>query len=628
MENPVIFCCSRLWCEYHEVPQPTLRRSTYVALDIIRRVVERQLHATGESLSYALGITDIDDKIIQRATERGISAHELAAESERAFLADMAALGVAPATQLLRVTEHVDAIIDMVARIIAAGFAYESPSGVYFDTTEWGTRYGKLAPPEMVGAPRSADSSCLDVTNPGWRVDDQSADKRDRRDFALWKRRRPYDGGGTAASSPVWESPWGAGRPGWHIECSAMCVATFGHTLDVHAGGVDLAFPHHCNEIAQVEAAAAVSSPIAEPTLSTPAARELTSSRWCGTWLHTGHLHIEGRKMSKSLKNFVPVASTLSSIGGGMEAADAFRMFVAAQRYRAPATYSDTGLQEARVRAARTSGLVLEIAMAARDAQHRQRTSLSPRDTACERWSDTDHALAADLEATRVAVAKALNNDFDTPAVLRLLGGFTRRIQVATATIPHRRQPVGIIRAAAAFLAEEYATLGFSFGSSARRVLDDTGTRIVQGAPTDAGPVELRVGMEAADASAPRAAAQVTGTEDAVAVLMALRNDARTAAKALTDAVRRTQASSLSKSVLPDAGAAPLPQDGEPTSAREAALRELADAAAKAATALHRACDRVRDTDMPRLGMSLKDTSQGPVVIAAGAASKMLKPAQ
>merc|ERR1712196_469381 len=182
-----------------------------------------------------MNITDIDDKIILRANERDVPWESLARQYEHEFFEDLASLQVRSPQVVPRVSEYIHEVKDMVQQLLDRGVAYEAADGVYFHVAAHPS-YGRLAP---ASAAEAADA------------DNTGADgKRDLRDFALWKRARPGE--------PSWDSPWGAGRPGWHIECSAMCQSIFGDELDLHTGGVDLCFPHHCNEIAQCEAAMGV----------------------------------------------------------------------------------------------------------------------------------------------------------------------------------------------------------------------------------------------------------------------------------------------------------------------------------------------------------------------------------
>lgn len=198
---------------------------TYICTDIIRRILNDYFKL---DVIFAMGVTDIDDKIVKRAEETGQNWKALAQKYESAFLSDMKNLNVREPDALLRVTEHVEDIIEYVRKIHQSGKAYESEDGVYFSVSDLGSRYGKLG--------RSlADEVATDDL-------DSAKVKRDPRDFALWKKTNTL---------PNWDSPWGKGRPGWHIECSAMTNSYFGPDVDIHSGGIDLAFPHHTNEIVQ-----------------------------------------------------------------------------------------------------------------------------------------------------------------------------------------------------------------------------------------------------------------------------------------------------------------------------------------------------------------------------------------
>ncbi|KAK7234630.1 cysteinyl tRNA synthetase [Aureococcus anophagefferens] len=285
---------------------------TYVTLDLVRRAATAY---GGSRVDFAMGVTDVDDKIINRARELGLEPLELARREEANFFEDLDRLGCLRPDRVLRVSEHVDDIVAYVGDIVDRGFGYATEGGdVWFDVGKLGDAYGAFA--EGRGTSKAAAQAALEAEDKA----SISTKKRDGRDFALWK--------GAKAGEISWDSPWGAGRPGWHIECSAMTRATFGDALDLHAGGVDLAFPHHENEIAQWRGASGDLEGV-----------------WCPCWLHTGHLHIEGRKMSKSLKNFVTVRELLD----GDDAVDPedFRLFCAMHRYDATINFSRAKLDEA-----------------------------------------------------------------------------------------------------------------------------------------------------------------------------------------------------------------------------------------------------------------------------------------
>ena len=236
---------------------------TFVIQDVFRRVVE----AGGMATRHVRNITDVDDKTIRQSQEEGRSLSEFTAEWTTRFHEDCAALGILPPHIEPSAVEHLPEQIDLISKLIKKGHAYSAPDGsVYFDTRSF-PDYGQLS--------RLAER---EITTGD--VDREQADEYDRAsaaDFVLWKAARPEDG------SNHWPSPWGEGRPGWHIECSAMAMKHLGESFDLHSGGVDLIFPHHENEIAQSEAA--------------------TGKPFAGHWLHVAHLTVEGRKMSKSLGN-------------------------------------------------------------------------------------------------------------------------------------------------------------------------------------------------------------------------------------------------------------------------------------------------------------------------------------
>ena len=246
---------------------------TYINTDIIRRILTDHFKI---HVNFAMGMTDIDDKIIARSKTEQLPAPgaapslppwlQLARKYEASFLADMDALGVRRPGAILRVTEHLEEIQAYIATILRTGKAYETPSGVYFSVAR------HSSPPSSSSAPpagtygklgaipsRSKPSSSSSAQQEGEGDQDQEqrgksslSDKQDPRDFALWKRVQvPAEQGQEQSQEPCWDSPWGLGRPGWHIECSAVTHSHFGSTLDVHSGGIDLRFPHHTNEIAQ-----------------------------------------------------------------------------------------------------------------------------------------------------------------------------------------------------------------------------------------------------------------------------------------------------------------------------------------------------------------------------------------
>ena len=273
-------------------------RST-VAFDTIRRYFEYR----GYQVAYISNFTDVDDKIINRAKEEGITPQEVADKYIAAFREDVTALGVKPATRHPRVVEFMDDIIRFVADLIEKGYAYESQGDVYF-RVEKSHNYAKLANKTLEDLELGASG----------RTDEETARKENPVDFALWKAAKPGE--------VSWESPWGPGRPGWHIECSVMSTEILGDTIDIHGGGADLEFPHHTNEIAQSEAK--------------------TGQTFANYWMHNGFVNIDNVKMSKSLGNFITVHDALKTIDGQV-----LRFFFATQHYRKPINFTEKAVRDA-----------------------------------------------------------------------------------------------------------------------------------------------------------------------------------------------------------------------------------------------------------------------------------------
>jgi cysteinyl-tRNA synthetase len=308
----------------------------YVSQDILRRVAER---TAGYKVQLVMGVTDVDDKIIERAKEQGVGFRTLAREQEQQFFQDMSSLYVKPPTAITRVSEHLPEIIKYVEEIQKKGFAYEAVdgSGVYFSTQQLGESYGKLDPRRQSQQDADLQAQAVAAVEESDVVEEEEKVKKDPRDFALWKAAKEPD-------EPSWPSPWGRGRPGWHIECSAMTHHVLGDKLDVHTGGVDLRFPHHNNEIAQCEA-------------HNHGAQCGRDEEWCKHFVHFGHLYIRGRKMSKSLKNFISVKDFLAE----GHTADHFRLFCLQFKYRANLVYSEDRVRDAEAVADRLRGFFRSV---------------------------------------------------------------------------------------------------------------------------------------------------------------------------------------------------------------------------------------------------------------------------
>ncbi|MBE6500704.1 MAG: cysteine--tRNA ligase [Methanobrevibacter thaueri] len=269
---------------------------TYISFDTIKRYLEFK----GYAVFYIQNITDVDDKIINRSKESGIPAQQLARKFEKRYQEDMEKLNVTNVSLFARATDHMPEIINQIQRLIDKGFAYETDDGVYFEVDKF-EEFGKLSNRNTQDAESHRDIAQTTKKNP--------------QDFALWKKRIGVD-------EPVWQSPWGDGRPGWHIEDTAITEYYFGAQYDVHGGGLDLIFPHHEAEITQMEAVSG-KSPMVK------------------YWLHTGFLNVNGEKMSKSLHNFITIRELLETYE-----ADTFRFFVLSTHYRSPIDFSKDSLHQ------------------------------------------------------------------------------------------------------------------------------------------------------------------------------------------------------------------------------------------------------------------------------------------
>jgi len=317
-------------------------------------VIARYLRSRGFDVTYVRNITDIDDKIIQRARESGEDFRALTERFTRYMHEDVAALGVQSPDREPRATEYMDAIVSMVECLIERGYAYVGANGdVYYDVSRF-ERYGQLS------------HKRLEELRAGARVELDEA-KDDPLDFVLWKRAKPGE--------PSWESPWGPGRPGWHIECSAMSTACLGEHFDIHGGGMDLQFPHHENEIAQSEAA--------------------TGHRFVNVWMHNGFVNVDEEKMSKSLGNFFTVRDVLKEYP-----AEVVRYFLVSSHYRSPVNYTEEVLEHAR-------GALTRLYTALRGLP---RVAPGPRDAWCERFEVT------------------MDDDFHTPEALAVLFDLARDV--------------------------------------------------------------------------------------------------------------------------------------------------------------------------------------------------------
>jgi cysteinyl-tRNA synthetase len=323
---------------------------------VVFDVVVRYLRALGYEVTYVRNITDVDDKIIQRANENGEDISALTARFIEIMNEDAAALGVLPPDMEPRATTSMDEIISMIAALVENGHAYQGSNGdIYYDVSSF-ENYGALS------------GKHIEDLQAGARVAVDDA-KDDPLDFVLWKTVKPDE--------PSWPSPWGAGRPGWHIECSAMSTQCLGAHFDIHGGGMDLKFPHHENEIAQAEAA--------------------TGEPFVNYWMHNGFVRVDDEKMSKSLNNFFTVREILKNYR-----AEEIRYFILASHYRSPLNYSQENLENGK------------------SALMRLYTTLRGITTA-----DVDDSLCNDYNAV---FYKAMDDDFNSPEAIAVLFDITREI--------------------------------------------------------------------------------------------------------------------------------------------------------------------------------------------------------
>lgn len=333
---------------------------TFISFDTIRRY----LMWRGFDVTFVQNITDVDDKIINKSIEEGRSAAEVAAEYAQAFIDDMHAAGVLDPDIRPRATEEIDAMIALVEKLIEGGHAYEVEGDVYFAVRSY-EKYGQLSNRNI----DEMESGHRELRADGQGLEDR---KRDPLDFALWKAAKPGE--------PSWDSPWGKGRPGWHIECSAMSEKYLGLPFDIHGGGADLAFPHHENERAQSEAACGCT--------------------FANYWIHGGMLQINSEKMSKSLGNFLLLRDILKKTD-----ARVLRMLMLQTHYRSPLDFSDERLQEAETALNRLTNFV-------------NNTEWLCSNPAQEPSSFDVEGYARAIDSMRTAFSEAMDDDFNTAGAL------------------------------------------------------------------------------------------------------------------------------------------------------------------------------------------------------------------
>ncbi len=339
----------------------------FIIFDTLRRYLEY----LGYKVTFVQNFTDIDDKMINRANKEGITVKELGERFIAEYFKDADALGIKRADVHPRATENIDAIIDIVKKLEEKGYAYNVNGNVYFRTKKF-DGYGKLSHQPLEDLEAGAR---IDVTD----------DKEDPMDFALWKAQKPGE--------PAWESPWGMGRPGWHIECSAMVNKFLGTTIDIHSGGKDLIFPHHENEIAQSECA--------------------NGCTFANYWLHNGYINIDNRKMSKSLGNFFTIRDITAKYKP-----EVIRFFMLSAHYRSPVNFSDELMQQSLSAMERVYNCIdnLEFLLekaAERPENDAEKELLSEIDTAKKRFSDSmnDDLNTADAISAIFDIVSAANKN-------------------------------------------------------------------------------------------------------------------------------------------------------------------------------------------------------------------------
>ncbi|MDO5115687.1 MAG: cysteine--tRNA ligase [Synergistaceae bacterium] len=335
----------------------------FVLFDIFRRYLE----SIGYKVFYVQNFTDIDDKMIRRANEMGITVAELAEKYIAEYYEDADALGVSRATVNPRATHEMEPIIEIVKTLIEKGHAYEVQGDVYFNVASFG-EYGKLS------------KQSVDELLAGARID---VDERKQRplDFALWKAAKPGE--------PFWESPWGPGRPGWHIECSAMSTKYLGKSIDIHGGGSDLIFPHHENEIAQSECA--------------------NDAQFVKYWLHNAYLLIDKEKMSKSLGNFLTVRDIRKHVNPLV-----LRFFLMSAHYRSPLNFSQEGIEQAKAAVERLHNCWADL-----------RFALENRSAGA-----ADETLREAVKGAWDGFTESMNDDFNTAGAIGSLFELVRAVNV------------------------------------------------------------------------------------------------------------------------------------------------------------------------------------------------------
>ena len=347
---------------------------TFLVSDVVRRYLEYK----GYSIKLVQNLTDIDDKIINRAAELGINASLLAKNNAEAYFEDSECLGIRAADAHPRATEHIPEIIELIKILIDKEAAYAVDGDVYY-RVDCFDGYGKLShrrPEDLLAGARV-------------QVDER---KEDARDFDLWKKAKPGE--------PWWDSPWGKGRPGWHIECSAMAMKHLGETIDIHAGGQDLQFPHHENEIAQSELA--------------------TGKPFARYWLHVAFLRVDGQRMGKSERNFIFVRDALRDYS-----AEAIRHFLISAHYRHPLDYNSSSLKESSSAIRRLNNCLDAL------KPYQNMMDTAPRDS--NTFNEVDTSILEAIRSMRNGFEEAMDADFNTARAIGEIFKFISEVNLTLA---------------------------------------------------------------------------------------------------------------------------------------------------------------------------------------------------
>lgn len=380
----------------------------FIIFDTLRRYLEYR----GYEVDFVQNFTDIDDKMIKRANEENITVKELADRFISEYFTDSKGLGIKEATVHPKATENIDAIIDIINKLIEKGYAYNVDGDVYFRVKKF-KEYGKLS------------HQPLENLEAGARIEVGAA-KEDPMDFAVWKAKKEGE--------PAWESPWGEGRPGWHIECSAMANKYLGETIDIHSGGQDLIFPHHENEIAQSEAA--------------------NGAPFANYWLHNGYINVNNQKMSKSLNNFFTVRDVAAEFDYSV-----IRFFMLSAHYRNPINFSHDLLLQAKAGLDRISTCYENLEFISGSAAS----------------GECDADVKAELDALKQRFIDAMDDDINTADAISVVFDLVKYINISVT----ESVSVGTVDEAKSLLKELTDVLGIEIAKN-REFLDEDIEKLIE----------------------------------------------------------------------------------------------------------------------------------------------------